>query len=522
MVTIRRIETPNSAEPMVTISMAKNGGNSASNTKQVKQEDKLLYTLVNGQAMRTPDAPSDLLPNAKLVEGANLSKKQKKKLKQKQNQMQNQMIQQPQHSQSFPMMGGAMPDFTPMPFGTSAHLKPRAPTSSSAAPSASSKPRQPLPLDSNGKVDLDRLQLPPGISITRMSGPTPERKYFPASVDEYGSDRDQSVLPLPGTVSSQPQTQTGPGGMDYSAMEGLPPGLNGPNVIVVDTSSLKTKEEEEREEKEKKGKKKKNKNKNKNEQQSEPIAKSATISSMPSYLMPGNNPAAAAPPPPPTMAPSIPPSAASNNSLKSGPQVLIKNVNGKVTITPVPGTGATPVNPDDLTNKKQTSNKKASPAPNSNSQPQPQMNGKKSPPQVRQLTTVMDSSQIQKSHSVPNVNGHVQKNQMKDRDSNHDTNYHNLLNDKQKYSFNAADGDDPDKVFAPSNDIDMDLADDSDRVVEQYKRFLAEFPSPTDQPRVRPKVELDMKNIFKKKTTFTNSNSNLSASGEAVNMTTTQ
>ena len=77
-----------------------------------------------------------------------------------------------------------------------------------------------------------------------------------------------------------------------------------------------------------------------------------------------------------------------------------------------------------------------------------------------------------------------------------------------------------DKVFAPSNDIDMDLADDSDRVVEQYKRFLAEFPSPTDQPRVRPKVELDLKNIFKKKTTI--SNSNLSGSGEvsATPMTT--
>ena len=242
MVTIRRIETPNAAEPMVTISMAKNGNSGAANNKQVK-EDKLLYTLVNGQAMRTPDAPSDLLPNAKLVEGANLSKKQKKKLKQKQNQMQNQMIQQPQHSQSFPMMGGSMPNFTPMPFGTSAHMKPRPPPQSTAP----SKPRQPLPLDSNGKVDLDRLQLPPGISITRMSGPTPERKYFPASADEYGSDRDQSVLPLPGTISSQPQTQSGPGGMDYSAMEGLPPGLNGPNVIVVDTSSLKTKEEEERE-----------------------------------------------------------------------------------------------------------------------------------------------------------------------------------------------------------------------------------------------------------------------------------
>ena len=66
----------------------------------------------------------------------------------------------------------------------------------------------------------------------------------------------------------------------------------------------------------------------------------------------------------------------------------------------------------------------------------------------------------------------------------------------------------------------MDLADDSDRVVEQYKRFLAEFPSPTDQPRVRPKVELDLKNIFKKKTTI--SNSNLSGSGEvsATPMTT--
>ena len=55
-------------------------------------------------------------------------------------------------------------------------------------------------------------------------------------------------------------------------------------------------------------------------------------------------------------------------------------------------------------------------------------------------------------------------------------------------------------MFAPSNEFDMDKADDSDRVVEQYKRFLAGFPSPSpNQPRVRPKVELDLKNIFKKK-----------------------
>merc|ERR1712062_937169 len=88
MVTIRRIETPN-AEPMVTISMAakNNAGNNSSasatnnqQNKNSKTEDKLLYTLVNGQAMRTPEAPSDLLPNAKLLDNT-LSKKQKKKLK---------------------------------------------------------------------------------------------------------------------------------------------------------------------------------------------------------------------------------------------------------------------------------------------------------------------------------------------------------------------------------------------------------------------------------------------------------
>ena len=68
----------------------------------------------------------------------------------------------------------------------------------------------------------------------------------------------------------------------------------------------------------------------------------------------------------------------------------------------------------------------------------------------------------------------------------------------------------------------MDKADDSDRVVEQYKRFLAGFPSPSpDQPRVRPKVELDLKNIFKKKpaaaaSAVYNSNGNLSSSVEAA------
>ena len=46
-------------------------------------------------------------------------------------------------------------------------------------------------------------------------------------------------------------------------MSGLPAGLSGPNVIVVDTSSLKTREEER---KEAEAKKKKNKKKNKKDE----------------------------------------------------------------------------------------------------------------------------------------------------------------------------------------------------------------------------------------------------------------
>ena len=82
MVTIRRVETPGRPEPMVTISMAKNensGNGKNSGKDNGNGSDKLLYTLVNGQAMRTSEAPSDLLPDAQLMD--NLSKKQKKKLK---------------------------------------------------------------------------------------------------------------------------------------------------------------------------------------------------------------------------------------------------------------------------------------------------------------------------------------------------------------------------------------------------------------------------------------------------------
>merc|ERR1712223_617455 len=60
--------------------------------------------------------------------------------------------------------------------------------------------RPPLPLDSNGKVDLNRLELPSGISITKVEGQAPERKYFPSKPSEL---HDQNILPLPGQHESQ-------------------------------------------------------------------------------------------------------------------------------------------------------------------------------------------------------------------------------------------------------------------------------------------------------------------------------
>ena len=56
--------------------------------------------------------------------------------------------------------------------------------------------RPPLPLDPQGKVDLDRLELPPGVSITKLNGPVPERRYFPSKPNQPG--QAEEYLPLPG------------------------------------------------------------------------------------------------------------------------------------------------------------------------------------------------------------------------------------------------------------------------------------------------------------------------------------
>ena len=132
-----------------------------------------------------------------------------------------------------------------------------------------------------------------------------------------------------------------------------------------------------------------------------------------------------APPPSSTATPTSQNNATPTNSLKNGPQVLIKNVNGKVTITPVPGTGTPPGVPQ-------------------NSHAPKMMNGKKSPPTLRHV------KDVQKSHSVPNVNvnvnGHVnQENVARNGNNVSGGELPEMMDHGRKFSLN--DGDDPGNLF---------------------------------------------------------------------------
>merc|ERR1719412_830098 len=87
MVTIKRVMNPGISDPTVTISVKK---------EEEKEPEKVLFTLVNGQVMKTDQAPENLIPTAKPIPEdlarrilpdkqanaeAGLSKKQRKKLK---------------------------------------------------------------------------------------------------------------------------------------------------------------------------------------------------------------------------------------------------------------------------------------------------------------------------------------------------------------------------------------------------------------------------------------------------------
>ena len=102
---------------------------------------------------------------------------------------------------------------------------------------------------------MDKLRLPDGVSISKISGPVPERRYFPCKETDAAPNPRVSGPPgaqNPGPMGppwannpysgAPPPTYPGPTGFPspaYGGMGGAPPNSN---VIVVDTNSLDEKE----------------------------------------------------------------------------------------------------------------------------------------------------------------------------------------------------------------------------------------------------------------------------------------
>ena len=137
-------------------------------------KDKVLYTLVNGQVKKAPDATGgiDLIPGAS--EDEKLSKKQKKKLKRQLSKEQAEPV-----PAAVPTAAAAAAQRRP---------EPRVPPTG--------QPPAPLPVNGRGRIDLDRLSLPPGISISKIQGEVPERKFFPS--------RAEPPPPAPAVIPSAP------------------------------------------------------------------------------------------------------------------------------------------------------------------------------------------------------------------------------------------------------------------------------------------------------------------------------
>merc|ERR1712142_483890 len=464
--------------------------------------------------MKTPSAPDNLIPSAVPMpkdlakqilpeEEPKLSKKQRKKLK--------------------------------------ARLE------SDGTKTITSTTRPPLPTTPQGNVDLDKLRLPDGVSISKISGPVPDRKYFPcktgpeASVpppqpghgnnpwgQQGGFGGGPAPYGAPGNLTGHFPGQGGqyqpPTGM-FGGQYGMPrPAGRDPNVIVVDTNSI---------EGEKTSKKKKKKNKgaaaaagdsNINGSGSavpgSGMWNGGGISQQSQMSMP-QMPGFASPQPPTPVAPVstkpkewtpaqyggyVPPASG------GGGQVLIKSVNGKVVITPVPGTGATPIATLPSTNTS-TAKKQTSPA----SQPkvtQAQPTSKKplvpvarsAPvPSSNTGTTPVTNGVMDNEHSINgNKNGcnGINNNENQAPDdvclngnsiSNDDDNKKNKKNKKKRNPEDKLD--DLNSIFAPRS-VDCGGVDAADREIEQFKKFC-QGSVPVQN---RTKVNFDVRNIaFRKK-----------------------
>merc|ERR1719322_1645348 len=336
MVTIRRVENSNGSDPTVTISMKQDQLNAKNNfpSNNNPGQDKLLYTLVNGKILKPGETPN------KAPQATNSSSNFNQK-----------------HSMNVSQRS------------TNAN--------SSYSSNTMTSTRPPLPLDSNGKVDLNRLELPSGISITKVEGQAPERKYFPSKPSE---NHDQNILPLPGQHESQRGVNSNLANSRTNNINQLPPSpysvnsvgqfnipgigpTNPNNVIVVDTSSLTESSSSKKasgiQNSEKANKKSKKKSKLSQQQQNKPEPSPSPQPARKIPLSPSAHPQQQRSNmqqnkssqnierrvPTPASNASIP------GDLKSGPQVLIKNINGRVVITPVSGSGTESPLKDAVSNK---------------------------------------------------------------------------------------------------------------------------------------------------------------------------
>jgi len=536
MVTIKRVMRPDTNEPTVTISVKKD------EASPTNKQEKVLFTLVNGQVMKTPSAPDSLIPSAvplpqdlakKILpdelQDNKLSKKQKKKLKAK--------------------MEGEVPK-------------------SGSNPTAPIRPG--VPTTPQGNVDLEKLRLPDGVSISKISGPVPDRKYFPCKTgpegglppvqqgaggggggnpwgqgagfggNPYGQQQGQFGAPggFPGQFPGPGQFggPSGGGGMFGGQMGGQRQGGQDQNVIVVDTNTIETGE--------KTGKKKKKKGKSASEANGIGVSVGHAAQGAGMWGggggggmgMPGMMGGMMAPgmssyaPPPQQPAPTLPPAKPKEWTPAQyggyvppegggGGQVLIKSVNGKVVITPVPGTGTNPT-PTSTTNTSSSTTPAAKKQP-ANTNPakvtQAQATSKKplgpiarpTPPPTNTLPPPTTPVTNGLGDHAPVVNGNKNlcngnnnnENQAPSEDpcvnGNNTADEDNKKNNKKNKKKRNPDDklDDLNSIFAPRS-VDCGDVDAADREIEQFKLFCRDSVPVQN----RTKVSFDVRNIaFKKK-----------------------
>jgi len=468
MVTIKRVMRPDTNEPTVTISVKKEEKDHVT----AMDKEKVLFTLINGQVMKTSHAPDNLIPSAKPLsrdlakqflpddlQEATLTKNQRRKLKKrtKENEADGVMT-----SSSLPTTPSAVPSF-PLSAQTSTAAQTKASPLSNFVPQA--KPLQGggaqmrggqgsggaarVPLTPEGHVDLNRLTLPDGISISKITGPVPERKYFPS---KPGPDMENSVFwphQQPGFQHHNVPSFSASGGQNGASAEDVMY-ANNPNVIMVDTNSLPTREEEEKAEAEKQKKKKK--------------GKSPVDSSAPSTANTANYPVGGIEY---TPGKPLPAAVAAGGS----GQVLIKSVNGRVVITPV----AEPSPPQ---------------AANTAATQFSQVTGNDLAPEL--------SDKLHISQKLPTTNGQqmaVVNGNGASPDAAGDSDEANKKKKKKKKKNSQDNLSEINSVFAPREGVDLsgDM-DAADREIEQFKQFCLNSVLLQN----RTKVNLDIKSIKKK------------------------